>query len=76
MPAIETKKMRTEQTKMRFNGQEIIAALRAHGFRVPHTARVSVRVPGGGDYSNMTLDIDQNTPVVVEFELTEEETDG
>jgi hypothetical protein len=76
MPAIETKKLRTEETKIRFTGQEIITALRASGYKVPFTARVFVRVPGGGDYSNMSLDIDATVPLVVEFEISEEEADG
>lgn len=32
------------------------------------TYKVYVSIPGGGDWSCMNLDIDKNTPVIVEWE--------
>jgi hypothetical protein len=32
--------------------------------------KVFVRIPGGGDYSNTNLDIEQDTPIVVNIQWT------
>ena len=51
-------------------GADIISMLKETG-RIPEDAditKVEFRVPGGGDYSNMTLDIDEDAPIVVTVE--------
>jgi len=44
---------------------EIIEFLRNKGRDVPTSADIFVRVPGGGDWSNTNLDLDQDTSVFV-----------
>lgn len=46
-------------------GRRIIELLRANGTPMPYNARVYVRVPRGGDYSGMELDIDKEIPITV-----------
>ena len=46
--------------------KDIIKALKATG-KLPKdcTAKATFNVPRGGDYSGLTLDIDDETPIVV-----------
>lgn len=37
---------------------------------IPEKAKVYVAVPGGGDYSNTTLDVDADVPLVVIWDET------
>jgi hypothetical protein len=48
---------------------EFMEMLRACGWKVPPDADVVVRVPGGGDYSNMDLDIAEH-PIIVRYSKT------
>lgn len=41
---------------------------RAHQIAIPANARVTVHVPGGGDWSSTALDIDKDTPLRIEWE--------
>jgi len=67
---ITTKK--TIEHECVFNRFKFIKLLREAGFKnVPDDAKITITVPGGGDYSNMTLDID-DMPVTVKY-TTEEE---
>ncbi len=50
-------------------GQEIVSLLKAAGYNVPKDANVTVRIPGGGDYSNCHLDIDYDCPVHVTWNV-------
>jgi hypothetical protein len=73
MDIIETKVIRTETSKSIELGEpELRRLLEAQGVVIPADATITVQVPGGGDYSNMSLDIDDRTPVVVAWtEVTE-----
>lgn len=54
----------TESFEAEFTHDDIINALRDAGHKVPVDAEVFVRVPGGGDWSNMNLDL-MDAPVIV-----------
>ncbi len=49
------------------DGTDIIALVKNAGVIIPEGARVDVtfRIPGGGDWSNTTLDIDSDNPIHV-----------
>jgi len=51
-------------------GAKITAAMIRKAFGLPDGATVSVRVPGGGDWSNQVLDIDRDTTIAVSWEET------
>ena len=52
--------------------QEFVRLLREAGYAgVPDDAKITMQVPGGGDYSNMTLDID-DMPITVKYITVEE----
>ena len=53
---------------------DVIAIMRKSGLDVPDDAQVAVDVPGGGDWSNTRLDVDQDSPLIVKW--TERSTDG
>ena len=65
---------RTEtRVKLKMTGKELLELLRRDGQAIPKSGvDVSVRVPGGGDWSNTSLDIDDDTPIEITFtEITE-----
>ena len=35
---------------------------------IPETAEVSFRVPGGGDWSNTTIEVDVDCPICIQWE--------
>ncbi len=60
---------------LRISGNEIISWLQKTK-QMPARAeniKVYFEVPGGGDYSNMNLDIDESSPIVVKFKIVETE---
>jgi len=68
---------RTEtRVNLRMTGKELLELLRRDGQAIPKSGvDVTVRVPGGGDWSNMNLDIDDDTPIQISFtEITTEGT--
>jgi len=40
---------------------------------IPDNARVSINLPGGGDWSNCTLDVEAAHPITIEWTETEVE---
>lgn len=42
----------------------LLAAIRQSGIEVPDDAEVTFRVPGGGDYSNMDVELDNSSTFV------------
>jgi len=44
--------------------------LEREGITLPAGTKITVTVPGGGDWSNTELDIDDHTPVVVSWNET------
>ena len=50
------------------DGKSILAMLCAElGIEIPVGATITFAVPGGGDYSNMDLDVDADSPVIVQW---------
>lgn len=70
---IDTKRsiVTTTEHTIRLTGKAIVELvnqeLKAQGVDslIPDNATVEVGVPGGGDWSNTSLDIDQRTPVTI-----------
>lgn len=56
--------------RLALNSEDIIRMLRTR-FTIPDNAKVFIHVPGGGDYSNMDLDVDEETPLQVSWETPE-----
>jgi hypothetical protein len=58
--------VRTETTRrVELGFTQIRLMLEAHGITLPAGARITVQVPGGGDWSNTELEVDDRCPVVV-----------
>lgn len=51
----------------RYSAEITIADIRKR-FRLPEDAEVYIRVPGGGDWSNMDLEIDTDRPLRARWE--------
>lgn len=58
-----------ETTKVTLAREDVIKLLRGTGCNVPEDAQVKFHVPGGGDYSNMALDVDESSPIEVEWTI-------
>lgn len=65
-----TYEVRTSTKTITLVGEQIIWLLKRAGKfdNVPDNASVTLRVPGGADWSNETLDIDKHTPVEIRWE--------
>lgn len=53
-----------------FTGEDLRVAL-----GLPHDASIEFQVPGGGDWSNMSICITEDHPVTASWTHVEEETD-
>lgn len=62
----------TKDFRLEVPAKALIEALQAVGLAVPTDAEVYVQVPGGGDWSNTSLDIDDACPVVLTWQTKEE----
>jgi hypothetical protein len=74
-------KIKTQVTTRRAHRVEItrkdlVEFMKKLGYDLPRDASIYVNVPGGGDWSNTSLDIDKETPVVVTWATVEESGDG
>jgi hypothetical protein len=71
---IEAKTVRTETCKrIELGFTAIRRLLEEQGVVLPASVSITVQVPGGGDWSNTALDVDDRNPVVVawtEVEVT------
>jgi hypothetical protein len=71
---------RTEKCSIELNASDLVDLLRKGGYHIPPAAtsnmRVYFAVPGGGDWSNTDVAIDDRNPVYVEWVISEEKTDG
>ena len=67
----------TKTQTVELAGHEILDMLRRHGIGIPEgvPVEVFVCVPGGGDYSNTSLDVDEDCPVTVRWKTQETEVD-
>ena len=58
----------THRHELRLSRNDLVALLRDAGmWAFPDDANVYVQVPGGGDWSNTALDIDDEHPIVVRW---------
>ncbi len=60
---IKTKTTTTTQHSLELSG----AAIKRH-LGIPNDARVKVSIPGGGDWSNTDLDLDNGTTLDIDWE--------
>lgn len=66
---IKTTVKTTSQHEIRVSRHQLVQMLQRDGLDVvPDDAAVTVRVPGGGDYSNTDLDIDQDTDIKITWQ--------
>lgn len=56
------------KVELKLDHKAIIDMLNAHGFQVPDNANVTFDVPGGGDWSNMSLSVCAGFPITVSYE--------
>jgi hypothetical protein len=65
---------RAETCEIELNAVDVIELVRKAGHTVPASAAVRIyfAVPGGGDWSNTDIDIDDRNPVRIEWKTTEE----
>jgi len=60
---------REERHTVTLDGEDILAMLRQRGHHVHPEAKVVVRVPGGGDWSNMDLVIGEDAVIGVSWKV-------
>ena len=72
----EIKRKITTESFYEFNGDDIISALVDSG-KLPPAAdfTITFKVPGGGDYSNMSVDIDASNPIKISCKEVIEENE-
>ncbi len=49
---------------VRVTRERLLQAIRDAGIDIPNNAKVTFFVPGGGDYSNTHIDLDDNEQIV------------
>lgn len=54
----------------------LLEVLREKGYEIPPNAEVYVQVPGGGDWSNTSLDVDKECPVFVRWQEQDTKVTG
>ena len=71
----KTKKIVERECSLKLTGDQILEAIQEK-YGVPLNANIFLHVPGGGDYSNIDLDIDHETPIQIEWVEEVEETES
>lgn len=69
------KKTTTVRIQISLSGEDILDLLKSDNFDIGTCADVKIIVPGGGDYSNMSIDIDEENPILVSYEKVSIEED-
>lgn len=70
--ATTTKRTTTiQEVEHRLSRDDIITLLRNAGYTIPDGTTIFVRVPGGGDWSNTDLDIEEDCPLIARFSSTD-----
>lgn len=59
---------RSERKSLELSREHIVALLRSIGVNIPLGAEVNFDVPGGADWSNSTIEISRETPIVVHWD--------
>ena len=74
-PVVRRHETRTVEPRLEFDAVTLRRALMAAHPEIPETARITVRVPGGGDWSHTDLEVGgTDGPLVVSW-TTREETE-
>ncbi len=68
---VDVKTTTTKSHRASINKEQLLAALKLLGIECPSSADVCVHVPGGGDWSNMALSIDNDCQIQVSWKTTE-----
>jgi len=61
----------TRTHSLELTAEDIITLFRKAGCDIPRGAKVEFKVPGGGDWSNTLIEVDNNSPVIVTWETTD-----
>lgn len=64
---MQTETVTTIHHKVTIDRQELLKLIASLGYDIPTNAVISVCVPGGGDWSNTSLDIDKDNPIQIEW---------
>ena len=73
--SVKTRAKITKDFRIEIDGEAFVKALQRTGLEIPLGAAIFVQVPGGGDWSNTSLDIDEDCPIIVTWTTTEESND-
>lgn len=76
---IKTATEKTTTHTLNLDKKKLLAALNASlvgTVRIPEDAEVTIHVPGGGDWSDMDLTIDSDTPVEITWKTVSHSCDG
>lgn len=65
----ETSEVTTKRI-LKMDRGDLIQTLINIGYDVPRNAEVFIHVPGGGDWSNMNLDVDSDSPLTITWTET------
>lgn len=71
-PKITSHTRTTRRHEMSLSRESLIKALQVCGVEVPKDASVTFTVPGGGDWSNCTIDVDREHPINIEWTVVED----
>jgi hypothetical protein len=53
--------------RVTLTAEHLLAMLASQGQQIPDAATVSFHVPGGGDWSNTSIKIDEENPIYIEW---------
>lgn len=71
VPEIIIKQTRTIATssEVRLNGEQLLELIRENlrFSAIPHDATIEFEVPGGGDYSNEAIAVQDSAPIVIRW---------
>lgn len=73
MKSVKTHTITTQRHTITLQGRDVINMLRKDGYEIPDKATVTFTVPGGGDWSNCALDLDdEDQPIEVTWDTRTE----
>ncbi len=72
IPSTKTKTVTTTQVSYFLGREELYKLFEEAGIEVPKGAYIYINIPGGGDYSNMQLEVDKDCPLVVCYQTVTE----
>ena len=68
MPNLSRTTRTERRVTLRMTAEELLSLLRRDGQAIPKSGvDVTVRVPGGGDWSNTDIDVDSENPIKITF---------